>query len=165
MANKKIIILLLTLLAYSTQAQFKIGSTTTSASPTSIMELESNNRGFLPPRIFLNNNLMLLNGNKPLDGTIVFNTNFADTMGGLCSWHNGKWNKVIEANRAGSLTNFIQVDNDNQQILQGGRNNDLNFASVIRYQLQPGMTTMFGTNANEISIPTSGLYCISALVT
>jgi len=83
-------------------AQVKIGPTTSSPNLGAMLDVESSNRGFLPPRISLGTNTAQLNGIQPADGMVVYNlnTDVAGTLSGvgLYIWYGGKWNQLADKN-------------------------------------------------------------------
>jgi len=64
---KRLIILLLVCYASSTMSQVKIGDNPTTINSNSLLELESTNKGFLPPRVALNDKSSI----APLTGTVT----------------------------------------------------------------------------------------------
>ncbi|WP_412466893.1 hypothetical protein [Pedobacter sp. KLB.chiD] len=158
---KKTILLTCTLLIniYIVKAQVKIGANTPPAA-SSILELESTNRGFLPPRINLTSPTMALNGVTPTDGMVVFNTNTSSGLGGLCTWHHNQWNKIIDSRTTGTLTSFVILKGASQS-LPGLQTTRLNYESIIKSQSSGSDAPMF-TSGNAITIRRSGVYCITA---
>lgn len=73
-------------------AQVKIGDNHETINAGSLLELESNNKGLMFPRVALDDDLSIwkLEGNNPMDGMVVFNTN-SDKEGLYC-WYNNQWN-------------------------------------------------------------------------
>ncbi len=88
----------------------KIGDNPTNLNNASLLELESTNKGFVLPRVSLNN----VDSSTPLPaslitGTVVFNTNASTTGGngvGLYFWNGSAWAAVsqIASSTAWSLT-------------------------------------------------------------
>jgi|GEM_PF-3471408 len=82
----------------SAQAKIGTGSTAESA----MLEIESTNRGFLPPRIALSSNTMKLNSTtvNPADGMVVYNTTTASANGltgaGCYVWRDSKWHRLLD---------------------------------------------------------------------
>jgi hypothetical protein len=64
---KRLIPLLLLCYATTTMSQVKIGDNPTTINSNSVLELESTNKGFLPPRIALNDKSSI----APLTGTVT----------------------------------------------------------------------------------------------
>jgi len=90
-------------LSITTNAQMKISTGTGSRIPDAgaMLEIESTNRGFLPPRINLTSNTMQLNSIQPSDGMVVYNTNSTTVTGGLYgaglyTWYAGRWNFLTD---------------------------------------------------------------------
>jgi len=86
----------------TTFAQVKIGTDHSAAHVSAMLEIESSNRGFLPPRVALTSNTMKLNSTttNPPDGMIVYNTSVSLTNGlpstGLYIWRDSQWNVMID---------------------------------------------------------------------
>lgn len=103
MKNKiKKLVLIMGLLTTSLLfSQMKVGNNPTVISPSAIMELESTNKGFLPPRIALMGKLDMVTIPNPSDGLIVFNTANANSgvntvyANNYYYWGNSKWNLMV----------------------------------------------------------------------
>lgn len=94
---KNYIIVFLILVPFFNFAQVGIGTVTPDVS--SILDVNSNNKGLLIPRVNLSNITDGLSPiNSPQVGLLVFNTN-ASVIGGLGEgfyyWNNSRWNKLI----------------------------------------------------------------------
>ena len=89
-SNFFLLIVLLALIS-TANAQVKIGNNPTTIDANSLLELESTNKGFLPPRVSIND----LNAVSPLTGTVpvgmlVYSS--GGTVGdGYYSWDGSKW--------------------------------------------------------------------------
>jgi hypothetical protein len=86
-----LLIYLLIHLIVSVQAQVKIGNNPTTIDPNSLLELESTNKGLLPPRVALND----LSAVTPLTGTVpagmlVYSSGGA-VADGYYYWNGGQW--------------------------------------------------------------------------
>jgi hypothetical protein len=98
MKKQYLVLAFLLLLQYAANSQMKIGDNPTTLNSASLLELESTNKGFVPPRVSLTN----LSMPSPLPaglitGTIVFNTNALVTNGngiGLYYWNGSAWAPV-----------------------------------------------------------------------
>jgi hypothetical protein len=83
------------LMQYVAKSQMKIGDSSTKINAASLLELQSTNKGFVPPRVSLAD--VSLPDPLPsglLTGTIVFNTNDSVANGsgvGLYLWNGGAW--------------------------------------------------------------------------
>ena len=66
------------------QAQTKIGDNSNTINPGSMLEVESTNRGVLITRVALTDrSTWTLNGNQPVEGMVVYNTNATTGANGL----------------------------------------------------------------------------------
>ncbi|HMK04091.1 MAG TPA: hypothetical protein VK489_07870 [Ferruginibacter sp.] len=99
---KNFLVIILALFAAHTQAQVKIGNNPNTINPNSLLEMESTDKGFLPPRVALNStgSVSPLTGTVPA-GMLVFST--AGTLAnGYYYWNGTQW--VILAS---SNTSFV----------------------------------------------------------
>ena len=86
-----LLIYLLIHLLVSVHAQVKIGNNPTTINSNSLLELESTNKGLLPPRVVINN----LSSISPLTGTVpagmlVYSSGGA-VADGYYYWNGGQW--------------------------------------------------------------------------
>ncbi|MGB1295387.1 MAG: hypothetical protein ACPG6V_07880 [Flavobacteriales bacterium] len=87
---KKVFIATSFIFSYISLAQVGVGTSNPHAS--SILEIESSNKGFLPPRLTSLERFMI---SDPAEGLIVFCTNCC--MSGTMSFFNGaKWTNLID---------------------------------------------------------------------
>lgn len=86
--------IILLLLAVQVNAQVKIGDNPASINPNSLLELESTNKGFLPPRVALNDasSIAPLTGTVP-SGMLVYSTG-GTLADGYYYWNNTQWKLV-----------------------------------------------------------------------
>jgi len=96
---KKLLLIPLLLLVLFARAQVKIGNNPGTINSNSILELESTNKGFLPPRVALNS----LSTVTPLSGTVpagmlVFSSGGTLTDG-YYYWNGTEWKKLDNGNR------------------------------------------------------------------
>ena len=120
------------------KAQVGIGTTTPHAS--SILEVESNNKGFLPPRLThnLRNSIP-----SPSEGLIVYCTDCCDN--GMLSVYNGtKWTYPIDCSQIDldddGIPNYSDIDDDNDGIPDQNESTELVLKHVYKY---PGRVTIF----------------------
>ncbi len=93
----RIIILLLLLLTVQVKAQVKIGDNPNTINSNSLLELESTNKGFLPPRVALNNaaSIAPLTGTVP-SGMLVYSTG-GTLADGYYYWNGTQWKLIATA--------------------------------------------------------------------
>jgi hypothetical protein len=110
------------LLAVCTHAQVKIGDNPNTINPNSLLELESTNKGFLPPRVALNSTVSV----APLTGTVTAGMLVYSTGGSLADgyyyWNGTSWRLVatselntVSKNASATLTKnetFVLAGND-----------------------------------------------------
>ncbi|WP_412466895.1 hypothetical protein [Pedobacter sp. KLB.chiD] len=158
------IILPLSLTATSltpTFSQVKIANSNGTANQGAILDVESTNRGFLTPRIYLNNALMRLNGVIPAEGTIIFSTNWSGdgNLGGLFIWKGGKWEPFDNTKKI--VASHITVTKGYGQNLVVG-NNDIIWESAPDILQPTGDSPMWSSsNPTKIIIRRKGLYFVS----
>lgn len=91
---KKLLISLLLLTVLFTQAQVKIGNNPNTINANSLLELESTDKGFLPPRVALNS----LSAVSPLSGTVPAGMLVYSSGGTLTDgyyyWDGSKWKMI-----------------------------------------------------------------------
>jgi hypothetical protein len=119
---KKLFASFLILSVMHTQAQVKIGNNPNTINANSLLELESTNKGFLPPRVALNS----LSSVSPLSGTVptgmlVFSTG-GSLIDGYYYWNGTVWvmlanaqTNIVTKTASATLTkteNFVLASND-----------------------------------------------------
>ena len=95
---KRLFPIVLLLFTVFTKAQVKIGNNPNSIDANSLLELESTNKGFLPPRVALNS----VSSVSPLTGTVPASMLVYSTGGTLTDgyyyWDGAKWNLLATGN-------------------------------------------------------------------
>ena len=96
-------LLLACLLAVYANAQVKIGDNPNTINSNSLLELESTNKGFLPPRVALNSTASV----APLTGTVTAGMLVYSTGGSLADgyyyWNGTAW-RLLETNELNTVT-------------------------------------------------------------
>src|SRR5690349_21040894 len=91
---KRLLLLFVLCYAATTMSQVKIGDNPTTINSNSVLELESTNKGFLPPRIALNDKSSI----APLTGTVTAGMLVYSTGGTLADgyyyWNGTAWRLV-----------------------------------------------------------------------
>lgn len=107
------------------KANSQVGVGTTSPDESAVLEVKSNNKGFLPPRMTANQRLAILN---PAEGLIIY---CKDCCGkGMLNFFNGsKWVGLnncfgVDSDNDGVI-NSIDLDDDNDGILDVNEGQDL----------------------------------------
>lgn len=117
-----LIVVLASLLAICTHAQVKIGDNPNTIDPNALLELESTNKGFLPPRVALNSTASV----APLTGTVTAGMLVYSTGGSLADgyyyWNGTSWRLVatsglntVSKSASATLTKnetFVLASND-----------------------------------------------------
>ena len=96
---KKLLLLPVLLLAVLVQAQVKIGDNPATINSNSMLEIESANKGFLPPRVTLSGlaSVSPLSGTVPA-GMLIYNTGGAISAG-YFYWSGTEWKKLENGNK------------------------------------------------------------------
>lgn len=152
MTKKNLLILFTVLIHFSIKGQVKLGATG-SPDNSAMLELQSSNRGFLPPRINLTSVTMMLNGVVPADGMMIYSTN--PTIGtGLYVWYSSKWNRLIEKLDPATYALFKGLTTTSSEGIQW---------SPVAINQPNGRLPMFSSSQpSRVYIRTTGLYIISA---
>lgn len=91
-------------------AQIKVGNNPTSINPSAVLDVESSNKGFLPPRVALQSTTDQSTIPSPASGLMVYNTsnagseNTAVQSNNLYVWTGSKWER-LESNSNNSYNN------------------------------------------------------------
>ncbi|RZK75704.1 MAG: hypothetical protein EOO85_13230 [Pedobacter sp.] len=140
----------------------KIAASGGSPNPGAMLDVESNDRGFVPPRIYLTGSFMQLNGTTPTEGTVIFSNNWSGdgSLGGLFVWKNSQWGRFGESVR--TPTSYIKLIKNNDQIVYPGEQ-DVSFDQVSTRQQPIGDTPMWSqANPSTVFIWRKGWYFVSA---
>ena len=132
-------------------AQTGIGTTTPDASAK--LEVNSSNKGFLPPRVALTASNVSSPISNPANGLIVYNTATAGTAPnnvspGYYYWNNSAWINIIGSTTSSTITG------------NGTTSTIANFGSVINEQ-SVGFTLGNGDNGKVIVINSSNATTIT----
>jgi hypothetical protein len=96
---KQSLLVTLLLLSAIVQAQVKVGNNPGTINSNSILELESTNKGFLPPRVTLNS----LSSVAPLSGTVpagmLLFSSGGSVSDGYYYWDGAEWKKLDNGNK------------------------------------------------------------------
>ena len=106
----------LLLIAISSSAQLKIGTNPNTINSNSLIEMESTSKGFLPPRVALNDvNLAApLTATVP-EGMLVYSSGGAVTNG-YYFWNGTKWQGISALGTMGSLP-YASVSSSTTQLV------------------------------------------------
>lgn len=96
---KKLLTFILSLFAIYSQAQIKIGNNPGTINSNSILEIESTNKGFLPPRVALSSysSISPLSATVPA-GMLVFSSG-GSIADGFYYWNGSEWKKLDNGNK------------------------------------------------------------------
>lgn len=129
-------------------AQVKIGNNPNAINANSLLELESTNRGFLPPRMPLNS----INTVSPLTGTVpeamqVYSSG-GSLQNGLYTWNGSQWMRMLTS--ADARNNFVIVQSTaNLPAPVGGV---ITLVSGTMYQINGTITLSSQINLNGCKI-------------
>ncbi|RZK80288.1 MAG: hypothetical protein EOO85_01235 [Pedobacter sp.] len=148
-------------ISFSAFSQMKIASTPGVPNSGAMLDVESNNRGFLPPRVYLTSLTMLLNNTVPLDGTIIFSLNWSgdERLGGLFIWRATQW-VSLDASTKLPISHIRVMKNVQQGLVFG--NNDLSWDMISDVQQPDGDLPMWSAvNPTKVIIRRKGWYAVS----
>ncbi len=144
---KKLLLLPLLILVVFVQAQVKIGNNPGTINSNSILEIESTNKGFLPPRIALNS----LSAVAPLSGTVPAGMLVYSSGGTLTDgyyfWNGTEWKKLDNGNKT------VVTKTANATLVKG---EDIVVASNNITLTLPAITAL--DNGLEISVKNVGVH-------
>lgn len=177
---KKIISINLILFLYYISTAQSVGISTNGSAPDSsaILDIRSNNKGVLLPRIMLNSLTDSITIRKPAISLLVFNTNTALPNGaGFYVWNGKSWDVLISTANPfirGKNKFITKVDDDNREyIVHVPQIYDTAIATKVVFMLhgtsQTGETMYeksgwkeVGEDENILTVfPTSWKYCIN----
>lgn len=108
---------ILNLLVISTTFS-QVGIGTTNIENSAVLEIKSESKGFLPPRMTTLEKHSIAN---PAEGLMVYSINSCNTTGALSFYSNGKWINIPNCTDSDfdddSVPNSIDIDDDNDGIL------------------------------------------------
>jgi hypothetical protein len=107
MKNLIFILSLTLLLTNSFTAQVKIGNNPNSIDPNSLFEMETTNKGFLPPRVALNSANSATPLTAPVPAGMMVYSSGGTLSNGFYSWDGSKW--VMLGSSTQARTNFVRV--------------------------------------------------------
>jgi hypothetical protein len=95
---KKLLVIVILLISICAKAQVKIGNNPATINSNSLLEMESTNKGFLPPRLALNstNSVSPLTGTVPA-GMLVFSSG-GTLADGFYYWNGTEWKLLATVN-------------------------------------------------------------------
>lgn len=115
--KKVYLFLISTAISFATLAQTKIKDGSVTGTPitpnaSAILELESNSKGFLPPRVALSSNTDVTTIASPVPGLLVYNTGTAGlTHKGYVYWNGLEWSALSTSNlTAGAVATLNCAD-------------------------------------------------------
>jgi len=170
--KKFLVLIVFVHLSQSILAQTGIGTTTPDASAK--LEVNSSNKGFLPPRVTLTSGTDNTTIASPATGLLVYNTgNNAGLVAGYYYWNGSSWATIATAQGSGvsasfmrgsrssaqtsnlttnSLVAFTQVDNSNgQEISLNTTTGQITLAAGRTYRLM-GQVSSFTSGAGALGL-------------
>jgi hypothetical protein len=152
------LLLLFFSVSYRPAAQVKIGNNPGTINPNSLLELESTNKGFLPPRVALNsfNAIAPLTGTVP-SGMLVFSSGglLAD---GYYYWNGSAWKPLTPGAPGGSVTKTVSATLTKAETLVFASNNiTLTLPAITPADNGLAITVKhIGSHANLVQVTGSG---------
>ena len=99
---KKIYFVLFHLLYYSVNAQ--VGINTSQPDPSSILDVKSDNKGVLLPRIALSTVTQQLSSSPNAVGLLVYNIGSSELSSGFYSWNGERWIQFVDNEKLNSVS-------------------------------------------------------------
>lgn len=94
-------------LIVSANAQVKVGNNPTTITPSAVLDVESTNKGFMPPRVALTSKTDNTTIAAPATGLVVFNTGTGGfSPAGLVFWNGSEWAQVSTSGSQSTNTPF-----------------------------------------------------------
>ena len=148
----------LLLIVVSSNAQIKIGNNSNTINSNSLLEMESTSKGFLPPRVALNNlNLAApLSGSVP-EGMLVYSIGGTVTNG-FYYWDGTQWQVISAKGTMGNLP-YASVSSSTTQLVASTTT-----SKVITYETDEVLnliTHSTTVNPSRLTIQVNGTYLIS----
>lgn len=148
----------LLLITVSSNAQLKIGNNSNTINSNSLLEMESTSKGFLPPRVALND----VNLPAPLtatipEGMLVYSSGGA-VPNGYYFWNGTKWQGISALGTMGNLP-YASVSSSTTQLVASTTT-----AQVITYETNEVLnliTHSTSVNPSRITIQVSGTYLVT----
>ncbi|HEV7783452.1 MAG TPA: hypothetical protein VGO58_19395, partial [Chitinophagaceae bacterium] len=165
---KKLFVAILLLFTLSTIAQVKIGDNPGTINSNSLLEMEATNKGFLPPRVAINN----VNAVAPLTGTVpagmlVFSTG-GTVADGYYYWTGSAWSSMSQTKMVTKSANatllktetFVLASNDITLTLPAITAADDGLTITVKnIGSHTDQTTIVASGTSQIDgIPSSKLY-------
>jgi hypothetical protein len=111
--KNKLPLLIVLLIYIKTFAQ--VGINTTSPDPSSILDIQSTDKGILIPRVALISTIDITTVLNPITSLLVYNTNVSTgvnaTTKGFYYWNGTKWSPLLDDSRL--ISNWLITGNDN----------------------------------------------------
>lgn len=152
---KRIFLLICVLSTYFVQAQVKIGNNPNTINSNSLLEMESTNKGFLPPRVAL----VSLDAVTPLTGTVPAGMMVYSSGGGIADglyiWDGAKWGTLALSQIVTKSANATLLKNETFVLASG--NITLTLPAVA--PADNGLTITVkhvGIHTDQVTVATAG---------
>ncbi len=160
MMKKNILIALFSILIFGNfAAQVGIGTTTVKAS-AGLEISDYNNKGFLIPRVNIND----INDNlspilNPAEGSLVYNLG-GTVQPGLYIWANDIWDQIADSN---SMIGYLVLERKTDYKVLGGLANGTykNFTDAAFTVVKNDIGGIYNTATGEITVPGKSAYLVS----
>jgi hypothetical protein len=155
---KKIFILIFLLSAIKTMAQTGIGTTSPDASAK--LEVNSSNKGFLPPRVTLTSQTDNTTIANPATGLLVYNTgNNPNLVAGYYYWNGGNWATIATATGSGVYSSYLRGSRSTAQTTGLASGSTVIFSQVDN---QAGQDISLNTSTGQITLAAGRTYRLIA---
>jgi hypothetical protein len=152
---RNLLVIACILLSILSQAQVKIGANPNTIDANSLLELETTNKGFLPPRVALNS----LDAVAPLTGTVPIGMMVFSSGGtvsdGFYFWDGAKWASVAQTNMVSKTANATLTKTETFVLAS----NDITITLPAVTSADDGLTVTIkniGTHTDQVTIVGNG---------
>jgi hypothetical protein len=129
-------ILLVFIISWQIHAQTGIGTNTPHTSAK--LEVNSTNKGFLPPRVTLTSVTDAATISSPATGLLVYNVGSAGLQAGYYYWNGSSWSTIATAASPDQSVDYIQASLSANQSLSSAGNISFNVSSGAGITLNSG---------------------------
>ena len=157
---KHLFILIFLLSALTTRAQTGIGTTSPDASAK--LEVNSSNKGFLPPRVTLTSQTDNTTIANPATGLLVYNTgNNPNLVAGYYYWNGSNWATIATATGSGVYSSYMRGSRSAAQTTGLASGSNVIFTQVDNVA---GQDISLNTSTGQITLAAGRTYRLMAQV-
>jgi hypothetical protein len=155
---KKLIILFISICVFNLlNAQTGIGTTSPNASAK--LDVFSDNKGFLPPRVSIDSAKDITSIVNPAEGLLVYNTGTVGLQAGYYYWNGLSWATIATASSAGNgvaSSNLVKLYQEGYSITSGSASSTDGYSFTVpvsgRYEFNFNSTGWNSTSGNTVKL-------------